>query len=194
MKNNHCAIACILFTLILAACSTAPEVSNAVKPPASMASVTEHHNFDDINELAEYQRQVLQMSSADIVKAIAELNLQAMNPQTQIKKAILYANLHGNGDLLRAQILLDQLLKSTDPESAKYKPVAIFLYANFVERLRLEDTIDKLSVQVRDSQKHLDQLIEKLEALKNIERQLPSRSGANFPSGDLLNKSDGGNK
>jgi transcription elongation GreA/GreB family factor len=53
--------------------------------------------------------------------------------------------------------------------------LAQLLVSNYAEMRRLNENADKANQQARDSQRRLDQLSEKLEALKNIERTLPGQ-------------------
>jgi DNA repair ATPase RecN len=188
----------VLIFLVLCACRTNPTESVAPQTcpdqKVTSAKVLGHNEISDINELLEIQRHAWLMNSGELVKAIADLNLQPTRPGTQIEKAVFYASLHGTGDLQRAQNLLDQLLKSTDPEAVRYKPMATELTTTYAEMLRLDENIDRLTQQVRDNQKHLDQLAEKLEALKNIERELPARPGATISTDDATTRSFSGDK
>ena len=70
------------------------------------------------------------------------------------------------------------LMRSTAPEAAPWQPVARFLASRYAEQRRMEEQIERQSQQARDNQRKLEQLNEKLEALKAIERSLTTRPPA----------------
>jgi len=199
MENKKLFAFCnLLVSISLCACHTDPAVLTAAHNCSAQDAVKVHvpgnRETSDIGELLEIQHHARLMNSGELVKAIADLNLQPTRPGAQVEKAIFYANLHSAGDLQRAQNLLDQILKSTDSEAERYKPMAAVLTMMYADMMRLDENIDKLTQQARDNQKHVDQLAEKLEALKNIERNLPARAGTAISSDDATLKSFGADK
>ena len=60
-------------------------------------------------------------------------------------------------------------------------PLVQLLSSQYAELRRQEESIDKLNGQLRDAQRRIEQLNEKLEALKNIERSLSVRPAAGAP-------------
>jgi hypothetical protein len=78
-------------------------------------------------------------------------------------------------DLTRALTLLDPLIRSTAPEVQPWLPIARLIHARYAEQRRLEEQVERQAQQLRDGQRKLDQLNEKLEALKAIERSLTAR-------------------
>ena len=74
-----------------------------------------------------------------------------------------------------AQAQLGSVLSATDSDAVALKPLAQLLVSNYAEMRRLSDNAEKAGQQARDNQRRLDQLSEKLEALKNIERTLPGQ-------------------
>jgi chromosome segregation ATPase len=96
---------------------------------------------------------------------------------------MLYANMGGNGDLQRAQGQLDQVEASSKPDAERLKPLAGLLSAMLADRRRQDDNADRLTQQLHDEQRRAEQLNDKLEALKNIERTLQTRPYA--PAGSL---------
>jgi len=184
-------------TLVLGACNTsgtttAPIRVESCRNPEQTGAGTDHSG--DLSELLEYQQKARQMNPNALISAIVDLNSHPAQPQELILKAIFYADLGRSGDLQRAQNSLDQLLKSADPKARRYRPMATFLTALFDDRLKLEDTNDRLSQQVRDGQRRLDQVSEKLEALKNIERKLQERQGSNVLKSSEPSISESSNK
>jgi gamma-glutamyl:cysteine ligase YbdK (ATP-grasp superfamily) len=84
------------------------------------------------------------------------------------------------GDLARAQALLDQVLHNNARQADPWRAAARLLAYRLGEQRRAEDQLERTSQQLRDSQRDaqrkLDQVNDKLEALKAIERSLNARS------------------
>jgi hypothetical protein len=101
----------------------------------------------------------------------------ALSPQaaTQAALALSLNPARTNGELARAQTLVEQVLRSTAAEARPWQPWAQLIAARLAEQRRLEAQIERLAQQSRDSQRKIDQLSEKLEALKAIERSLTKR-------------------
>ena len=66
----------------------------------------------------------------------------------------------------------DDHVQAGGDEAAAWAPWARLLAGRAAEQRRLEEQFDRLAQQLRDSQRRIDQLSEKLEALKAIERSL----------------------
>jgi len=155
----------------LCACSALPPMPNTT------ASATSVHG--DADELLAYHATLRQLAQPELAKALSDLNVQPKSARLALQKALVLGLMRGSGDLIHAQALLDGVLKSTGPEAERLKPLAQLLNANYAEWRRLDDTVDKLNQQIKDGQRRVDQLGEKLEALKKIERTLPARPSGN---------------
>jgi hypothetical protein len=85
------------------------------------------------------------------------------------------------GDLVRAQGLLDQVLHNNTQQADPWRALARLLAYRLGEQRRAEEQADRGAQQLRDAQRDnqrkLDQLNDKLEALKAIERSLNTRPG-----------------
>lgn len=73
---------------------------------------------------------------------------------------------------------IEAVAGAADPQAEPLKPLATLIAARLAEQRRLQDSVDKLTQQLRDSQRRSEQLSEKLEALKAIEQTLPAKPGA----------------
>ena len=183
MKTN---ILLCLFCGLLAACSTAPWSGAAPDPAAEQTPLNVAQPAPSapaasagMDALLAYQQGLRDLAPAEQTRELATLQTQPKSAQIALKKAMLLALSHNNGDLAQAQTLLDGVIKSTEPDALVLKPLARLLATNYAEMRRLGEQADKLAQQVKDSQRRIDQLNETLEALKVIERTLPARpSGA----------------
>ncbi|MET3119191.1 hypothetical protein AAKU64_003430 [Undibacterium sp. GrIS 1.8] len=177
-----CALLSTVLGTLLSACKIAPQqpdpnqasaipVAVVVPPQAVIAS-------DNEDLLAYFQRARL-LPSTELPKMLADLNGLEKGIEKKarhdVQRAILLGFIRGSGDLMRAQALLDGVVKSTDADAEHIKPLAYFLSTNYAEWRRLDEALDKQTQQLKESQRRADQLSQKLEDLKAIERQLPTR-------------------
>ncbi len=109
---------------------------------------------------------------------MVHLNRQPASARVLIQKAMLFANMHGGGDLLHAQSLLEQVMASTKTDAERLKPLANLLNTNYGEWRRSDENADRLTQQLRDEQHQVEQLNNKLDALKNIENTMQARPRA----------------
>lgn len=95
-----------------------------------------------------------------------------------LHKALQLGQARGAAEQAQAAAQLDAIANSSDPQAEPLKPVAALMATRLAEQRRLQDSLDKLGQQLRDSQRRNEQLNEKLEALKAIEQTLPAKPGA----------------
>ncbi|MET0517247.1 MAG: hypothetical protein ABW005_00295, partial [Burkholderiaceae bacterium] len=127
-------------------------------------------------QLLAYHERLRAMSPAELAQEVAPRDDAALPPAAATQLALALMANHGAGELARAQALLDAVLRGSSPEAPDWQPLARLLAARLAEQRRLEEQIERLNQQARDAQRdnqrRLDQLNEKLEALKAIERSL----------------------
>jgi hypothetical protein len=95
----------------------------------------------------------------------------------ELRRALQHSQGRGAAELLQSGVQLDAFAASTDAQAEALKPLAALLAARLAEQRRLQDSVERLTLQLRDSQRRHDQLAEKLEALKAIEQTLPAKPG-----------------
>lgn len=100
------------------------------------------------------------------------------SPEQSVELALLLGLMHT--DTARALDLLQGVLQRPEPESQAWQRPAWLLQALLSEQRRQQEQLDRVNTQLRDqqrdSQRRIDQLNEKLEALKSIERSLNQRA------------------
>ncbi|CDG86015.1 putative uncharacterized protein [Janthinobacterium agaricidamnosum NBRC 102515 = DSM 9628] len=163
---------CCICLVLLSACAARSAKREAVVVP-SVRTVIVHDQA--LNDLFAYQAGLRLLSPSELAKTQTDINKQDVSAKAVVRRAMLLAALHGSGDLGRAQGLLDGLIQSAVAADQPYKPLAQFLSNTYADLRRQEDASEKLNQQVRDAQRRNDQLNDKLEALKNIERSLSAR-------------------
>ena len=170
---------------LLAGCATRPAID--VPPPASIANYDEptvRVDESSMLPLLGYQQLLAQMSPQELARERAVLLFIPPTPSAQIRLAMLFGQVRGQTDLPRALALLDKVQKSSSPAAASLHPLARLLATQYQERLRLQSHNERLLLQVTESQRRSGELQDKLDALTDIERSLPSRpTGGEAPPG-----------
>jgi len=159
MKAELRGLCSCALALALAACATWPPAGEPAR------TQPERRAADDASlpaMLAYYAAVVRNPAAAPRERGAAN------GPAHWMQQAIL-AGQGRPADLPRAMQLLEQVLRSPQPEAAGLQPLARLLYDQYGERLRGEQ-------QVREAQRRSEQLQEKIDALTDIERRLPSPS------------------
>ncbi len=136
--------------------------------------------------LLAYQASLSGLSPAELAHEISRLNeaygAGTGSPQDTMDLALALGRTHAPGDLARAQSLLDKVLSNVTSEAAAWHALARWLSGFYLDQRRLEEQAERLNQQLRDAQRDnqrkLDQLNDKLEALKSIERSITSRTPA----------------
>ena len=180
--------------LVLSACSafqtgvpvqTAPVAAAPASAPAVVVVPAPPPPPDPADVAARrflsYHEQLRLMSATDLANEITRLNgvlsvtATAAPADAVLELSLALAQQRNPGDLARAVALLEPIGKSSAPELAPWQPIARLLLGRVAEQRRLEDQLAREVAQRRDQQRTLQQLNEKLEALKAIERSMTTR-------------------
>lgn len=153
-----------------------PAAQPVLAPPPPQAPAVTAADLATRQVLA-YSERLRQMTGTDLARELARLGDPPANPEATVDLALVLGQTHNPGDTARALGLLDALQRAGTPDAAPWLPIARLIAARLAEQRRLEETVERQSQQARESQRRLDQLNEKLEALKAIERSLTTRPG-----------------
>ncbi|MDP9900667.1 hypothetical protein [Variovorax ginsengisoli] len=139
---------------------------------------------------------VAMLSYADRVRALGNNELSAElarlgdpgdAPEAQMQVALVLAQTRVPADLARALGLMQRVAANASSEAQPLQPLARTLAARYMEQRRVEDDRDRQLQQARDAQRRIDQLNDRLEALRAIERSfarpnhsLPATGGGNL--------------
>lgn len=161
-------------------CPPAPEPV-CVAPPAPEPSP----NDIAARRFLSYQDQVRGLQGGDLMRELGRIGEPNGRPQATIEFALVLGQTRVAADTQRALSLLDPLVKATSPEAAPWQPIARLLQTRFLEQRRVEEQLERQNAQLRDAQRQIGQLNEKLEALKAIERSMntPRSGAASAPAG-----------
>ena len=191
----------MLMPWLLAACGTlSPHTEPCVVPapapataPASVPGTAVAEPWPALADLLHYHQGLRAFNASELSKEMMLLSAQPKDAALSIRKAMVLSLLPRNGgnDLALAQLHLDAAVAATDPQADALRPLARLLAAQMAEQRRLNEHLDRLGQQVKDSQRRNEQLAEKLEALKTIERTLPAASTPLAPAPGTAGKQGG---
>lgn len=176
---------CLLLPLLVAC------AAQSLREDVPVAAVVKTEP-DALQHASEYLAWLQAQGPETLLAESARLDATA-TPQAGMEKALLLARRQQPGDREAALVLLDAISASPESSARPWQPLARLLApmwrADASEQQRLLDQSEKQSLQLRDSQRRIDQLNEKveqlghkLEALKSIELNLPKPAGSTAPS------------
>jgi hypothetical protein len=178
------------FVLLLAACASQPKPppeADALPPPPVMprvmpveaeprapatqpASLFTLITQGPVAAMLSYADKTRSLNGGELGAEISRIGDPGDSPTTQMQLALLLAQTRVPADLARALGLLQRVIANSSPEAQPLQPLARALAARYVEQRRVEDDRDKQVQQLRDSQRRIDQLNDRIEALRAIER------------------------
>ena len=115
------------------------------------------------------------LGNTELIQEISRLNDlpdSQRSATTDLQLAIALGLTKVPSDLPRAQALVQKVQAASTDEAQALQPLARLIGARLAEQKRLEELLDKQATQMRDQQRRLDQLNERLEAMRAIERSL----------------------
>ncbi|MCB1956922.1 MAG: hypothetical protein KDG55_14660 [Rhodocyclaceae bacterium] len=142
----------------------------------------------NLRAILAFYRKSRGMSRAELSTEREALAGREGQPLDALRLAMLLG--HERSDLVRALGLLDGIARSDNPQAVALQPLARLLSDQYAERLKLETQVDRLGVNIRESEKRTEaaaararELQEKIDALAEIERNLPGRPAPPVPTG-----------
>jgi len=133
-----------------------------------------------VDALLGYADKLRPLSNAELAAEIARLGDPGDVPSAQMQLALVLAQTRVSADLARALGLLQRVIANPSAEAQPLQPLARVLAARYLEQRKVEDDRDRQSQQVRDGQRRIDQLNDRIEALRAIERSF-ARPNATVP-------------
>ncbi|CAN5907898.1 hypothetical protein BH11PSE13_BH11PSE13_33220 [soil metagenome] len=169
---------------------TAPTMPPAVMPveveptpPATQpASIFTLITQGPVAAMLQYSEKVRGMSGGELSAELQRLGDPGDSPTTQMQVALVLAQTRVPADLARALGLLQRVASSNALDAKPLQPLARTLASRYNEQRRVEDDRDRQVAQLRDAQRRIDQLNDRIEALRAIERSF-ARPAANAPTG-----------
>ena len=145
---------------------------NQIAPPAATSTATPAG--EAVLKALAYADRARAMSNDELSQEAARLGA-VQSPAEQMQLALVLSQSRQTAEVIRSQDLLTRLLANMSAEAQALHPLARLLAARLGEQRRFEDLLDRQSQLARDLQRRLDQTLERLEALKAIERSMTRR-------------------
>lgn len=161
----------------------APVITPVPAPPVVTNQLIAPHTTD-LPTLLEHAERLRSLTAPELLAHIAALGDPGHQPVRQMQLALALTYTHQPPDTARALGLLQRVINHTAPESAPFKSLARILASRLMDQRRLEDAVDRQAQQLRDSTRRIEQLNERLEAMRAIERSLMPRPAAPGPNGN----------
>ena len=193
LAASSCLCASLAVAAAVTACAAPAPVAPVVQivvepPPAPPAPAPTPAPPAPVSEAAEvlaYADRVRALAPNDLAQEVARLGEPPEAPALALQQAVALAQTRVPANTARAQTLVQRVLSQTGPQAQALHPLARLLAAQIGQQLearRLEEQLERQSLQLRDSQRRIEVLNDRLEAVRAIERSLPSRPAASAPS------------
>lgn len=111
------------------------------------------------------------LGPAELAAELTRLGEPTTSP-LQMQLALLLLQTHQPVDTARAVGLLQRVAVNDAPEAVELRALARVLASRALDVRRLEDQLERQGAQLRDAQKRIDALHDRLEAMRAIERSL----------------------
>lgn len=182
----------VVMTLMLGGCASShrphavtPEVTVREVPVPIPVSVPLVSPVDAAGrQLLAWSEELQGLAPEALAPEIARLGDGSASASSGMRLAVLLGHVRGPGDLGRAQQVLEQLIRRGGPQTVSaagqmldWLPWARWLASRYEVERRMAEQLERQASLLRDSQRRQEQLHDKLEALKAIERQLAPRRG-----------------
>jgi hypothetical protein len=187
----------VAMPLWLAGCVFTPNPSSAdaaaAPAPPSVASVEAHSaapttrpasllTQEPISAMLLYAEKVRSLNGNELNAELARLGDPGESPTAQMQTALILAQTRVPADLARAVGLMQRVAANTSAEAKPLHPLARVLAARYLEQRRVEDDRDRQAAQLRDAQRRIDQLNDRIEALRAIERSFARPASSAKPA------------
>ncbi|MFN4117475.1 MAG: hypothetical protein ACK4HJ_01530 [Acidovorax sp.] len=150
-----------------------PRADSAEAPDAKPGKV---EAADPVTTVLAQMDATLRLAPPDLAREIARL---AEAEEAAVENPLLLASAlvqtRQPVDTARALGLVQRVLGNKGPQAQPLHPLARVLEARLLQQRRLEEQLERQNQQLRDAQRRNDQLNERLEAVRAIERSLTTR-------------------
>jgi hypothetical protein len=155
-----------------------PVEAEPVAPAAQPASLFTFSSQGPLPAMLAYADKLRNLNGAELAAELTRLGDPGESPVQQMQVALALAQTRVPADLARALGLMQRVNASPVADAKPLQALARALAARYVEQRRVEDDRDRQAQQVRESQRRIEQLSERLEALRAIERSFTRPNNA----------------
>ena len=170
-----------------------PQMLPTPEPAEPVRAARRDNTAEQITWMLGYADRLRSMSAPELMAEIARLGDMPeaqRNPTGDLQLALALGQTHSPTDVPRALALVQKVLSNPREEARSLQPLARLLAARYTDQRRAEEQVERQNQQLRDGQRRIDQLNERLEAVRAIERSMtarPSASGASSATGSRPN-------
>lgn len=150
--------------------SVMPVEAEPVAPATQPAGLFAQWTQTPTGAMLAYADKVRPLGQPELAAELNRLGDLVETPAVQMQMAIVLAQTRVPADLARAVGLLQKVIANPSADALPLQPLARTLAARYGEQRRVEDDRDKQAQQLRDSQRRIEQLNDRIEALRAIER------------------------
>jgi len=137
----------LVLATVLPGCTTVRSTTAELPALPPMPPLLGNTNTPVRNALA-YHETIRGMNTAELARERSALSGTGNAPLVQMKQVMLLSHPQGNNNLQRAQSLLEAINGSEKPDAVALQPLARLLAEQLQERVRLENTADRLTQQL----------------------------------------------
>ncbi|WP_295545545.1 hypothetical protein [uncultured Pseudacidovorax sp.] len=146
--------------------------------PAGTANGYGNAASEALSRMLAYADRARSLQSGEAAAEIARIGDPGDSAPLQMQLALALAQTRNAADLARATALMQRVAGSTQAEAQPLQPLARVLAARYLEQRRVEDDRDRQVQQLKEAQRRIDHLNDRIEALRAIERSFGRPSGA----------------
>jgi len=147
-----------------------PVEAEPLAPATQPASLFTQWTQGPVGAVLAYADKVRPLGAPELAAELNRLGDLVETPAVQMQMAIVLAQTRVPADLGRASGLLQRVISNPSADALPLQPLARTLAARYAEQRKVEEERDKQAQQLRDSQRRIDQLNDRIEALRAIER------------------------
>lgn len=146
----------------------------AAPPPASpVAAAPAPQGAHPLEAALGYAERVRSLPPAELAQEVQRLGDTGYAPLRALQLAVALGQSRTPPNVTRAQALLQRVLADPDGDAQALKPFARLLAVQLAEQRRADEQAERQAQQLRDAQRRIEQLNDRLEAVRAIERSLP---------------------
>jgi hypothetical protein len=159
-----------------------PVEAEPLAPATQPASLFGLWTQGPVGAMLAYADKVRPLGAPELAAELNRLGDLVETPAVQMQMALVLAQTRVPADLARAAGLLQRVVANPSADALPLQPLARTLAARYTEQRKVEEDRDKQAQQLRDSQRRIDQLNERIEALRAIERSFARPNPAASPA------------
>lgn len=179
-----CCLAAALAACAAPAPKPAPEPMRAMALPAAQPAAAPAPSAPTVPAAATggqqpletvvaYAERVRTLPPAELAQEVQRLGETPYSPLRATQLALALGQSRNAANAARALSLLQRVQADTSGDAAGLQPFTRLLAAQIAEQRRADEQAERQAQQLRDAQRRIDQLSERLEAVRAIERSLP---------------------